>query len=122
MSKFGRKQAETAAQYLAKGRSVMLEGRLKMDSWDDKTTGKKVYKMKVVAERLQFVGGGGQGGAPAAGGAPRAATAPRPLPPRPAPAQAYAPPQQGGDEGGGPDFDSGPPAEDLNIPEENIPF
>jgi single-strand DNA-binding protein len=117
------KTAETLAQYLSKGKSVMIEGRLKTDSWDDKQTGKKVYKLKVVCDNFQFVGspGQGQGGAAPAGGAPRAASAPRPLPPRPAPTHS-APPSYEGGEQGGPDFDQGPPAEDLNIPEENIPF
>lgn len=53
------RQAELADQYLSKGRSVLVEGRLKMDSWEDKNTGEKRNKLKVVAEKLQFVGGGG---------------------------------------------------------------
>ncbi len=54
-----RRQAELAGQYLAKGREVFIEGRLEMDSWDDKNTGQKRTKLKVVAENMQFVGGGG---------------------------------------------------------------
>lgn len=57
-----RRQAELAGQYLAKGREVFIEGRLEMDSWDDKNTGQKRTKLKVVAENMQFVGGGGGGG------------------------------------------------------------
>jgi len=56
------RQAETAGQYLAKGRPVFIEGRLKLDSWDDKETGQKRSKMKVVAERVQFLGAPTKGG------------------------------------------------------------
>src|SRR5580693_8959332 len=50
------RQAETAGQYLAKGRPVFIEGRLKLDSWEDKESGQKRNKLKVVAERVQFLG------------------------------------------------------------------
>ncbi len=50
------RQAETVGQYLSKGRPVFIEGRLKLDSWDDKETGQKRNKLKVVAERVQFLG------------------------------------------------------------------
>jgi single-strand DNA-binding protein len=50
------RQAETAGQYLAKGRPVFVEGRLRLDSWDDKETGQKRSKLKVVALRIQFLG------------------------------------------------------------------
>lgn len=65
------KQGETVAKYLTKGRPLFVEGRLKLDTWDDKTTGQKRSKMKVVLENFQFLGGreGGEGG-----GAPRAAS------------------------------------------------
>jgi single-strand DNA-binding protein len=57
------RQAETAGQYLSKGRPVFIEGRLKLDSWEDKESGQKRNKLKVVAERVQFLGaprGGGE--------------------------------------------------------------
>lgn len=57
---FGR-QAETCNEYLAKGRPVFVEGRLHLDSWDDKETGKKRSRHEVVAERVQFLGGRGEG-------------------------------------------------------------
>lgn len=60
--------AEIAAQYLTKGRPVYIEGRLKMDTWDDKQTGQKRSKMGVVAESLQLLGSRGEGGAPRGGG------------------------------------------------------
>jgi single-strand DNA-binding protein len=59
------RQAEVMAQYLAKGRPVFIEGRLKLDQWQDKDGGNR-SKMKVVVENFQFVdsnqGGGGGGG------------------------------------------------------------
>ena len=49
------RQAETCCQYLKKGRAVHVEGFLKMDSWDDKATGEKRSKVKVQADRVQFL-------------------------------------------------------------------
>lgn len=49
------KLAELAGQYLQKGRSVFVEGRLQADSWEDKATGQKRSKLRVVAENLQFL-------------------------------------------------------------------
>jgi single-strand DNA-binding protein len=68
------RQAEVAGEYLSKGRSILIEGYLKTDSWDDKETGKKRSKLKVVAETLQMLGGpreggGGGGGNSGSGGA-----------------------------------------------------
>ena len=50
---FGR-QAETVAQYMKKGSSILVEGRIQTRSWDDKTTGEKKYRTEVVADRTQF--------------------------------------------------------------------
>lgn len=73
------RQAETAGQYLAKGRPVFIEGRLQLDTWDDKTSGQKRSKLKVVAERVQFLGSPRQGAEisdePPAGGGGRPARA-----------------------------------------------
>lgn len=62
---FGR-QAETSAQYLKKGSSAYIEGRLQTRSWDK--DGQKQYRTEVIADRVQFGPrpGGGAGGAPAA--------------------------------------------------------
>jgi single-strand DNA-binding protein len=49
------RQAENCCQYLKKGSGVHVEGYLKMDSWDDKTTGEKRTKIKVQADRVQFL-------------------------------------------------------------------
>ena len=56
------RQAELAQQYLGKGRPVYIEGRLQMDTWEDKNTGQKRSKLKVVGENMQFLPGGGGGG------------------------------------------------------------
>jgi single-strand DNA-binding protein len=63
-----RKQAETLAQYLKKGSPLMVEGRLKLDQWDDKQTGQKRSRLGVVLEGFQFLGGGSrnEGGVPPA--------------------------------------------------------
>lgn len=57
---FGR-QAETLAQYMKKGSPLMVEGRLKLDQWDDKQTGQKRSRLGVVVENFQFLGGGNRG-------------------------------------------------------------
>src|SRR3989344_4889724 len=50
---FGR-QAETVAQYMKKGSSILVEGRIQTRSWDDKNSGEKKYRTEVIAERTQF--------------------------------------------------------------------
>jgi len=64
---FGR-QADTVAQYLKKGSSVFVEGRIQTRSWDDKTSGEKKYRTEVVADRVQFGPKPGGGGRSAGGG------------------------------------------------------
>ena len=62
---FWGRTAEIANEYLKKGRSVYIEGRLQLDSWDDKQTGQKRSKLKIVGEEMQMLGsreGGGGGG------------------------------------------------------------
>jgi single-strand DNA-binding protein len=56
--------AEIAGEYLKKGRSVLIEGRLQMDTWDDKQSGQKRTKIRVVGENMQMLGSprGGAGG------------------------------------------------------------
>ena len=90
---FGR-TAENVAQYMRKGSPMLVEGRLRLDQWDDKQTGQKRSKLGVVGEIIQFLGSprAGEGGAPAA---PRAAAAAAPAAPEPP--EAEAPPQEGDD-------------------------
>ncbi|MBC8010274.1 MAG: single-stranded DNA-binding protein, partial [Burkholderiales bacterium] len=63
------KQGELIAKYCTKGRPLFVEGRLRFDQWEDKTTQQKRSKLKVVLENFQFLGGR-EGGAPGPGGAP----------------------------------------------------
>lgn len=59
------KQGETIAKYVTKGRPLYVEGRLRLDQWEDKNTKEKRSRMKVVLEQFQFLGegrGGGGGG------------------------------------------------------------
>ncbi len=48
--------AEIAGEYLKKGRPVFIEGRLQMDTWDDKQSGQKRTKLRVVGETMQLLG------------------------------------------------------------------
>ena len=52
------KQAETIAKYVKKGSPLLVEGRLRLDQWDDKQTGQKRSRLGVVLEGFQFLGGG----------------------------------------------------------------
>src|SRR4051812_27356840 len=77
---FGR-TAENVAQYMKKGRPILIEGRLRLDQWDDKQTGQKRSRLGVVAETVQFLGsptGGSEGGASYS--RPSAPAAPAPAP------------------------------------------
>ena len=75
--------AEIAGEYLKKGRPVFIEGRLQMDSWDDKQTGQKRTKLRVVGESMQLLGGRPSGTGAAETGDSRQASAP-PKPSAPA--------------------------------------
>ena len=109
--------AEIAGEYLAKGRSVLIEGRLQLDTWDDRESGQKRSKLRVVGENMTMLGGkgdnpgGGSGGGGGASGRPQSAGGPS----RNAPAE---PDHDHGDSGGGysPSFDdhsSGPQGDEV---------
>lgn len=120
------KQGEVINQYFTKGKPILVEGALKQDTWEDKTTGQKRSKLYVRVDSFQFVGsrqdgGGGGGGyasddegggppvqrAPAGGGRPPA----RPVPPRgPAP------------QGGNRPAPEQPFPEDNQFKDDDIPF
>jgi single-strand DNA-binding protein len=104
------RQAELAQQYLTKGRGAYIEGRLQMDTWDDKETGKKRSKLKVIGESLQFLpdGRGGQGGGGGGGSAPSER-----------PQQSARPPQQ--QRSAPPQGASAAPADEYQE-EDDIPF
>ena len=108
------KQAEQCGEYLAKGRQVYVEGRLKTDAWDDKQTGQKRSRVKVVADTVRFLSSGtrgaGAGAGPGAGAGAGAGGAERG-------GGRQAPPD---DNGPPPGFDEGPGG--GNGPGEDIPF
>ncbi|HEY0945000.1 MAG TPA: single-stranded DNA-binding protein [Opitutaceae bacterium] len=62
------KQGETISKYCTKGRPLFVEGRLKFDQWEDKASGQKRSKLKVVLEGFQFLGSGQREGAASGGG------------------------------------------------------
>lgn len=99
------KQGETISKYCQKGRPLFVEGRLKLDQWEDKTSGQKRSKLKVVLEGFQFLGGGQREGGQGGGGGEFDQSAPSP--------EKYAPPPR----------NAGPakPAATENL-DEDVPF
>lgn len=99
------KQAELIGQHLRKGSPLFVEGRLKLDQWDDKNTGQKVSKLRVVLESFQFIGaprGGEERSGPMSPSSPSSSQFPAARPPtRPAPAA---------------DSPDGPPSEVDDVP------
>lgn len=98
------RQAEVAGEYLSKGRPVLIEGRLHLDTWDDRETGQKRSRLKVVGETMQLLGGRGD----SAGGS---------RPPSGPPAA--------GDESSGtaaPASDFEPSGSPGGIPDDEVPF
>lgn len=95
------RQAEVAGEYLAKGRSVLIEGRLQLDQWEDRESGQKRSKLKVVGENMTMLGGKGEGGRGGGGGG-------------------YSAPAESGPSGNPADsFYDSPPSD---IPNDEVPF
>jgi len=98
-SAFG-KMAETINKYCQKGKPILVEGRLKFETWDDKESGGKRSKHKVIIDGFQFLGGRDSGSGGGGGGGeemeqpqrPRSAPASRPPQSRPAPSRPEPPP------------------------------
>ena len=92
---FGR-QAEVISQYFRKGRPILIEGRLRLDQWDDKQTGQKRSKLGVVLEGFSFVDSmrSEGGGAPDGGGRPRPTSAPAAAPAANGPEADAQPPEE----------------------------
>lgn len=90
---FGR-QAEVIAQYMKKGRPLLVEGRLRLDQWDDKQTGQKRSRLGVVLESFSFLDSGGNRGE--SSGSSEASSRNRPAAPAPSPdaGSADAPPPE----------------------------
>lgn len=114
------KRGEAVAQYLTKGKPLFVEGRLKLDEWEDKESGAKRSKLTVVAENIEFLGGRSDG----AGGGERAGGA------------SYTKPSSAGNStarmtngangraasGDSRPYPSGPGATAVQVPDEDIPF
>ena len=84
------KQAETIGQYLKKGRPILIEGRLRLDQWEDKQSGQKKSKLGVVLESFSFLdSGGGRGD----GEAPRSRPAGNNAAPAAEPVEGDVPPE-----------------------------
>src|ERR1700724_2350526 len=75
--------AEIAGQYLKKSRPVFIEGRLQLDTWDDKQTSQKRYRLRVVPETLQLLVSRGESEGGPAGPAPARRPAPGAAPGQP---------------------------------------
>ncbi len=104
------RQAEVAGEYLAKGRQVLIEGRLQLDTWEDKESGQKRSKLRVVAENMKMVGGRGEGGGGGGGGGGSRGETGR-SEGRGAPREV-----ESSSGGGGEDFHDAPP------PDDDVPF
>ena len=85
------RQAEVAGEYLSKGRQVLIEGRLQMDTWEDKESGQKRSKLKVIGESMQMLGSRGDGQSSGGGAAPRQSQS---TPPQSTPPQSTPPPHE----------------------------
>jgi single-strand DNA-binding protein len=81
------RQAEVISQYMKKGRPLLVEGRLKQDTWEDKNTKQKQSKLKVVLESFSFIDSGGRGNEGAAPARPASPAAPAPEAPDAEPPQ-----------------------------------
>ena len=88
------RQGEVIAQYMKKGRPLLVEGRLKLDSWEDKNTKQKVSKLKVVLESFSFIDSkpSDAGGTPPPT-APFASKGAAPAPPAGEPLEGDGPPE-----------------------------
>ena len=115
------KTGETINQYMAKGRQIFVEGRLKYDSWEGQD-GKKRSKLSVVVENFQFLGGRNEGGGGGGGGGGGHQGGGRPQQGRPQQSpqdnpqqnrQQPPPPQE-------PSVQDAPPDDDFNL--DDIPF
>jgi single-strand DNA-binding protein len=110
------KQGETIAKYCTKGRPLYVEGRLKLEQWDDKKSGEKRSRMKVVLEQFQFLGSGrdSDAGSGDGGTAPRAQQQEFGSGPAAAPRSTAAPPAR-------PSRSAPQPATQENL-DEDVPF
>ncbi|MFN4242533.1 MAG: single-stranded DNA-binding protein [Tepidisphaerales bacterium] len=117
------RKAELINQYLTKGRPVFVEGQLKMDTWEDKSTGQKRSKLYVIVENFQFLGGReGPGGTTGAAAFTEDDPAPPPARGPQNPSYRNPPSGPGGGNRGNAQRPAPPFAEDSQIRDEDIPF
>lgn len=123
------RQAEIAGQYMKKGRPIYVEGRLQMDTWQDKQTGQNRTRLKIVGDNFQFLGGrddSGSGGGGGGGGGQQGAYSGPPPQSGPPAQQPQAPQQGGGDPGGYAPPQEAPPSQgggaDFTEEDDDIPF
>lgn len=88
------RHAEVIAQYMRKGRPLLMEGRLKLDQWEDKNTHQKQSKLKVVLESFSFIDSKPADGAGADASRPRSSAAPAAPAGPEAPGPDTAPPEE----------------------------
>lgn len=106
--------AEIAGEYLSKGRPVLIEGRLHLDTWQDRETGQNRSKLKIIGENMTMLGsrtdggGGGRSGPPTGGPHHNQAGQSAPIAPTAAPASTQTPDQAFYD-----NPPAGPPADDV---------
>jgi single-strand DNA-binding protein len=98
------RQAEVAGEYLSKGRAVLIEGRLHLDQWEDRESGQKRSKLKVVCEQMTMVGGKSDGPSRGSGGG------------RSQGQQSYSQDEPSYEEPPGRDFEPPPPAANDDVP------
>ncbi len=84
---FWGRTAEVAGEYLKKGRPVFIEGRLQLDTWDDKQSGQKRSRLKVIGEMMQMLGSRPGAGSGEEGDQQRPSGRPAPPPKSAAPAE-----------------------------------
>lgn len=97
------KTAELCGEYLKKGRSVHIEGRLQTREWDDKNTGQKRYTTEIIADRVTFLGGRGEGGESSGAGGSTGGSG-------------GAGVRSGSRGSSGPEMDGPPPLDDSDVP------
>ena len=102
------KRAETIGQYFKKGNPILVEGRLRLDQWEDKQTGQKRSRLGVILESFQFLPSGGQSREGGSSDSSSFSRQPAPTPPASQPPPQSQPPPT----------NSGPPPEE----DDDVPF
>ncbi len=115
---FWGRQAEIIGEYMRKGRPLYVEGRLQLDSWEDKTTGQQRSRLKVVGENFQFLGSRDDGGGGQQRGGGQAAPSRDDYGDRSEGARASGPPKQSAPPQASGGYQEGP----IEDEDDDIPF